>query len=214
MLRSNHYDLAFAQYLQLRQIGYIAVDEHKRAQLAEESLKSLDFIVSVPGKKHLLIDIKGRKSSPQTPIKRQKVACTATNSSHAAHTSSTAGHAELYFTHQHSRLTNALSAKLPAVNWVTTDDLQGLTRWQQQFGQDFQSLFVFAHIIPANKLPGIHQDSLETSFVTYKNSSYYFSGITLQDYTLFMHMRSPRWHTWWLKHPDFRRLAKPVSCYL
>jgi hypothetical protein len=60
-IRSNHYDVAFEAYLRTARVPYVAVDESRRALLADASLKSLDFIVSTAGREHLLVDVKGRR---------------------------------------------------------------------------------------------------------------------------------------------------------
>jgi hypothetical protein len=59
--RDNHYEAAFEEYLRVKQVPYIAVDESKRALLGGESLKSLDFIVSPAAGPSWLIDVKGRR---------------------------------------------------------------------------------------------------------------------------------------------------------
>ena len=59
--RSNHYEAAFEEFLRCRQIPYVAVDEKKRALLADASLKSLDFIVSPVLGTSWLVDVKGRR---------------------------------------------------------------------------------------------------------------------------------------------------------
>jgi len=64
MLRTNPYDAAFEAYLRDRRIAYVAVDESRRALLADASLKSMDFIVYSPGSENLLIDVKGRRRFP------------------------------------------------------------------------------------------------------------------------------------------------------
>ena len=49
--RDNHYEVAFEEYLRSRGIPYVAVDEARRTVLADGgSIKSLDFIVSAPGR--------------------------------------------------------------------------------------------------------------------------------------------------------------------
>lgn len=63
--RNNHYEAAFEAYLRQERIAYIAVDERRRALVADGSLKSLDFVVS-PGAgtreaRRWLVDVKGRK---------------------------------------------------------------------------------------------------------------------------------------------------------
>lgn len=60
--RDNHYEAAFEEFLRARALPYVAVDEARRSLLAEGgSIKSLDFIVSVPGDLAWLVDVKGRR---------------------------------------------------------------------------------------------------------------------------------------------------------
>jgi hypothetical protein len=61
MHRDNHYEAAFEAYLRAQRLPYIAVDESRRSLAADGSLKSLDFIVSPPGRGSWLIDVKGRR---------------------------------------------------------------------------------------------------------------------------------------------------------
>jgi hypothetical protein len=61
MIRSNHYDAAFEAWLREHRVPYVAVDESRRALLAEQSLKSPDFLVQSPGLGRIVIDVKGRK---------------------------------------------------------------------------------------------------------------------------------------------------------
>ena len=60
-LRSNHYDVAFEEYLRGVRRPYILVDEHRRALLGGVSLKSMDFIVYSGRDRNLLVDVKGRR---------------------------------------------------------------------------------------------------------------------------------------------------------
>jgi hypothetical protein len=61
MDRSNHYEAAFEAYLQWHRLGYIAVDESRRATLGDTPVKSLDFLVFGPEGARLVVDIKGRR---------------------------------------------------------------------------------------------------------------------------------------------------------
>ena len=62
MDRGNHYEAAFEAYLRDRRLGYVAVDESRRASLDDEPVKSIDFIVyGARGGARLLIDVKGRR---------------------------------------------------------------------------------------------------------------------------------------------------------
>jgi hypothetical protein len=60
MDRSNPYEAAFEAYLQHLRLAYVAVDETRRTTLADEPLKTLDFLVFAPAAR-LCIDIKGRR---------------------------------------------------------------------------------------------------------------------------------------------------------
>lgn len=60
-LRTNHYDVAFEEYLRHRRTPYVVVDERRRALLQQASLKSMDFIVYSETDRNLLVDVKGRR---------------------------------------------------------------------------------------------------------------------------------------------------------
>jgi len=60
-LRTNHYDLAFEEFLRRQCTPYVAVDEQRRALLRNASLKSMDFIVYSQRQTNLLVDVKGRQ---------------------------------------------------------------------------------------------------------------------------------------------------------
>ncbi len=55
------YEAAFEDYLQTRQVAYVAVDEAKRAAFRDAKLKSFDFIVYSARGTNWLVDIKGRR---------------------------------------------------------------------------------------------------------------------------------------------------------
>ncbi len=65
--RHNHYESAFEALLREHRVPYVAVDEKRRSLVAQsggapvESLKSVDFLVSPPGRESFLVDIKGRR---------------------------------------------------------------------------------------------------------------------------------------------------------
>jgi hypothetical protein len=59
-IRSNHYDVAFEEFLRAGSTPYVAVDEQRRALLRDASLKSMDFIV-YSSRLNLLVDVKGRQ---------------------------------------------------------------------------------------------------------------------------------------------------------
>jgi len=70
MDRGNHYETAFEAYLQWHGLGYVAVDETRRALLGQVPLKSLDFIVFGEHGSRLCVDVKGRRfpgGKPERP---------------------------------------------------------------------------------------------------------------------------------------------------
>jgi hypothetical protein len=73
MDRSNHYEVAFESYLQQQRLGYVAVDETRRALLGESPVKSLDFLVFGRDGARLVIDVKGRRFPSGTPKKPRLV---------------------------------------------------------------------------------------------------------------------------------------------
>jgi hypothetical protein len=71
MDRSNHYEIAFESYLQSHRLGYVAVDETRRAQVGDSPVKSLDFIVFGQDGARFVVDVKGRRF-PAGPPKRPR----------------------------------------------------------------------------------------------------------------------------------------------
>lgn len=124
--RHNHYEAAFEAYLRARRIPYVAVDESRRSLIGDESLKSLDFIVSpIP-----------RPSAPMAtaPIVPVASACSWLVDVKGRRFSSG----------KHRKLWN---------NWSTNDDLKSLARWEELFGAQFHGLLVFAYNVDGDLAP-------------------------------------------------------------
>lgn len=62
MRKRNHYEAAFEQFLRSKALPCIAVDQVKRSMFASVDLKSFDFIVYLPHRRNLIVDVKGRKA--------------------------------------------------------------------------------------------------------------------------------------------------------
>jgi hypothetical protein len=73
MDRTNHYEAAFEAYLQWHRLGYLAIDESRRAMLGDTSVKSLDFVVYGNGDARFLVDVKGRRFPTGAPGRRRRV---------------------------------------------------------------------------------------------------------------------------------------------
>lgn len=62
MIRTNHYEAAFAAMLRARGVPTIPVNEDRRVPLGEGTVKNLDFLLApAGGRPLLLIDVKGRR---------------------------------------------------------------------------------------------------------------------------------------------------------
>jgi hypothetical protein len=154
--RHHHYEAAFEALLREERIPYVAVDEKRRALVAQslgssslgasstgkDSLKSVDFLVSPPGPESYLVDIKGR----QFPSGRQHK--------------------------QYWR------------NWSTRDDLRSLAEWARYFGAGFTPLLVFGFELVADRSPVPvedlwHYQNRTYGFVAVPLADYWRSARTL-----------------------------------
>ena len=71
MDRGNHYEAAFEAYLHACGLGYVAVDETRRAVCDGRPVKSLDFLVYGPDGARLVVDVKGRRY-PAGPARKPR----------------------------------------------------------------------------------------------------------------------------------------------
>jgi len=86
--------------------------------------------------------------------------------------------------------------------WVTSEDVNGLTRWRQVFGHGHTAVFVFAYAI----------DNIDVDFdgrevYNFNDNRYAFFAVKLNDYRAFMKVRSPKWQTVTLPADKFRKSA-------
>lgn len=56
----NHYEQAFASWLRDNRVQYVAVDEQKRAAFGKSSLKSFDYLITLPDQPVIIAEVKGR----------------------------------------------------------------------------------------------------------------------------------------------------------
>lgn len=95
-------------------------------------------------------------------------------------------------------------------NWVTTDDLEGLVRWQELFGPGFRSVIAFAYAEPLPLFPLPKDDG---SF-EFRNRAYRFWAIALDDYVLHLRSRGPAWRAVAMARAAFRRRVRPLREWL
>lgn len=91
-------------------------------------------------------------------------------------------------------------------NWITREDLDGLTHWQTAFGGEFVAMIVFAyHLLgPRDRQPTPHVHP-------FRNDLYAFLCIDLETYRRECRQRSPKWDTLSMPASRFRKLARPIQ---
>lgn len=101
-------------------------------------------------------------------------------------------------------------ARLAALEcWVTIEDIEGLSKWQQIFGQGHQAIFVFVY-----KIENIDVDFDGRDVYEFNTDRYLFFCIKLDDYRRFMVRRSPKWQTVTLPAEKFRQCATQLADFL
>ena len=169
MDRSNHYEAAFEAYLRDQRFPFVPVDESRRCDVDDGTLKSLDFIVMNPDEGQLLIDIKGRRFPGGDQDKPRKV----------------------------------------WQNWVTREDVTGLTRWVESVGDNATGLFVFVYWVqPYVTLPPGTDD-----FWCWRGKQYLMRAVEVGAYGRRMRTRSEKWGTVGLTKDDFREVVKPFRAF-
>jgi hypothetical protein len=95
-------------------------------------------------------------------------------------------------------------------NWVTSDDLDGLVRWQAMFGPGFRSIlsFVYAEPIQVFPLPG------DNGAFEFRGREYRFWAVELDDYIAHLRSRGPAWKAVAMARRAFRRRVRPLVEWL
>ena len=94
-------------------------------------------------------------------------------------------------------------------NWATRDDVEGLQQWQRVFGTDFVAVLVFAYW-----LQGAAGQSPFELVHTFRDRSYAFVGIRLDEYVSMSRPRSARWQTIGVPSQVFSRHAADMASFL
>ncbi len=98
----------------------------------------------------------------------------------------------------------------PWENWVTTDDLDGLTRWQSLFGPGFRAMLAFAYAEPPMPYPLPPGDGA----FAFRGRQYRFWGVGLDDYVAHLRSRGPAWKAVAMARAAFRRRVRPLREWL
>ena len=83
-----------------------------------------------------------------------------------------------------------------------------MRQWQEVFGPGFAALLVFAYRLDADGEPppeSVHR---------YRDASYVFAGVPLNDYEQNARTRSPRWATVSLPVREFAKYVRPIADWL
>src|SRR5262245_58338512 len=93
--------------------------------------------------------------------------------------------------------------------WAESDDIDGLTRWANLLGPDYQALLVFAyHLLPSVELPEDTDD-----LWTWRGKRYLLRAVEVAEYRKHMRVHSPKWGTVNLPAAVFRELVQPFHFY-
>lgn len=95
-------------------------------------------------------------------------------------------------------------------NWVTTDDLDGLARWQELFGPGFRSVLVFAYAESRGAFPLPEDDGA----FAFRTLEYRFWGVGLDVYINHLRSRGPAWKAVAMARRAFRRRVRPLHEWL
>jgi hypothetical protein len=195
--RRFHYEQAFEHYLRANRVPYIAVDEARKSLLpvsrprdavAREvsacgggdvcggAIKSFDFVVYAP-QRNLLVDVKGRMYGPPPRALRLRAGCR-----------------------------SSVSWGRRFESWVTMDDVEGMRRWQELFGREFEATFVFVYCL--RKQP---PDALFEEVFAWGPRWYALREVPLAEYEREMTPRSGKWRTVHIPADAFSRISRPFS---
>lgn len=98
----------------------------------------------------------------------------------------------------------------PWENWVTTDDLSGLTCWQEMFGPGFRAILTFAYAEPLQPFPLPR----ENGAFEFRGLDYRFWAVGLDDYIANLRSRGPAWKAVAMARAAFRRRVRPLQEWL
>lgn len=94
-------------------------------------------------------------------------------------------------------------------NWVESEDVEGLERWQESFGSGYRGLLVFSYHL----MPGVGVPRSTPDLWYHQGNCYLIRAVTSSDYRQHMRARSPSWGTVHLPSATFRDLVRPLREY-
>jgi hypothetical protein len=95
-------------------------------------------------------------------------------------------------------------------SWSTRDDIDGLDRWAERFGDGYTGLLVFVYRIQPTVLLPLGTADLWL----WRDRFYLLRAVAVDDYRRHMRVRSPRWGTVMLPTASFRELVRPFRDFV
>jgi hypothetical protein len=93
--------------------------------------------------------------------------------------------------------------------WSTQDDIDGLERWQEVFGDGYSGLLVFVYLLGDDDTPPQEFGDV----FSWRGHRYLMRAVTVEDYRRHLRIRSPRWQTVHLSSDHFRAVARPFRYF-
>ncbi|MBE6425057.1 MAG: HYExAFE family protein [Thermoguttaceae bacterium] len=199
MKKNNHYERAFEAYVRSLGRPCLAMNERYRSLDGEEqefTLKSFDFILPP----HLVSA--SSSWSSQEAEQGAPFFYVSENSSGASEIAAV------------SWLVDIKGRRFPTgerhpqywKNWVNTDDIQSLSRWENIFGTGFHGLFVFVYDVCGTRYPVPEEQLFE-----FEDKRYAFFLIPLAVYRDLCRPLSARWRTVTMPTKLFRQYAASAA---
>lgn len=90
--------------------------------------------------------------------------------------------------------------------WVTKEDVDGLSKWQQILGTGHKAVFIFVY-----RIENIDVDFDGREIFEFDSNRYVLFYIRLDDYRKYMKRRSPKWQTVTLPADIFRQYSIHIN---
>ncbi len=94
-------------------------------------------------------------------------------------------------------------------NWATREDVDGLLRWQDRFGEGYRALLLFAYLLQAD----VDLAAIPGDLWTWHGKRFLLRAVLVEDYQQAMRVRSPKWGTVALSGAAFRAAARPFHFF-
>ncbi len=176
--RRFHYEQAFEHYLRANRVPYVAVDEAKKALLpATAKKKAAQSVDALAALKSFDFVVYAPHGNLLVDVKGRMFG--------------------------EAKSDNPMSNRRYE-SWVTQDDVDSLTRWQELFGKDFTAVFVFAYCLRQQP-----PDALFDELFAFGERWYALREATLADYVREMRQRSGKWQTVHVPGEAFSLISRP-----